>query len=114
MFDVGIDIVEIERIKNSIEKFEDKFVNRIYSKREQSYCNKKKNPYPSYAARFAAKEAYIKFKGNSKNIKYNRVEVINSKSGKHFLFINDNKTNLKLSISHSQSNAVAIIIGGKR
>ena len=52
----GIDIIEVERIKSSIDEMGDNFLNRVYTENEIQYCeSKKKNKYQSYAARFAVK-----------------------------------------------------------
>ena len=57
----GIDIIEVERIKSSIDEMGDNFLNRVYTENEIQYCeSKKKNKYQSYAARFAVKEAAFK------------------------------------------------------
>lgn len=57
----GTDIIEISRIKQSIEKLGDTFINKIFTKGEIAYCEAKgKNKYQHYAARFAAKEATFK------------------------------------------------------
>ena len=57
----GIDIIEVERIKSSIDEMGDNFLNRVYTENEIQYCeSKKKNKYQSYAARFAVKEATFK------------------------------------------------------
>ena len=65
----GIDIVDVARIKNSIENYKGKFLNKIFSEEEQSYCFSKANPYIHFAGKFAAKEAVIKSLLSSKNIK---------------------------------------------
>ena len=57
----GIDIIEVERIKSSIDEIGDNFLDRVYTENEIQYCeSKKKNKYQSYAARFAVKEAAFK------------------------------------------------------
>ena len=57
----GTDIIEISRIKESIENLGDKFLNRVYTQKEIAYCESKKTQkYQSYAVRFAAKEAVFK------------------------------------------------------
>jgi holo-[acyl-carrier protein] synthase len=56
----GIDIVDVRRIQRSIEKFGDRFLNRVFTQDEQSYCLRHANSAKSFAARFAAKEAVIK------------------------------------------------------
>ena len=56
----GTDIIEIERIKDSIEETNNKFLNRVYTKKEIEYCESKKaQRYQHYAARFAAKRSSI-------------------------------------------------------
>ena len=57
----GIDIIEIDRIKENIDKLENKFLDKIFTQKEIQYCEgKKKQKYQHYAARFAAKEARFK------------------------------------------------------
>ncbi|MCO5141677.1 MAG: holo-ACP synthase [Oligoflexia bacterium] len=59
----GIDLVQISRIKQILQKDGTQFVDRVFSEQEQKYCNRFQDPYPHYAARFAAKEAYGKALG---------------------------------------------------
>ena len=57
----GIDIIEIDRVKSSIEETNNKFIERVYTKNEIQYCESKNSQkYQHYAARFAAKEAVFK------------------------------------------------------
>ena len=112
----GIDIIEIERIKESIENLGAKFLERVYTKKEIEYCEEKKSQkYQHYAARFAAKEAA--FKAVSWKIKdkyevcWKDFEVVNDKQGRPKLNIIgiDLKDieNIDLSISHCKEYAVA-------
>lgn len=57
---VGTDIVEVERVRSAHERHGDKFLHRIYTDEEISYCQKHRDPHPFLAARFAAKEAASK------------------------------------------------------
>lgn len=57
---IGTDIVEISRIKNAVAKWGERFLRKIFTENEISYCYKKKDPFPHLAVRFAAKEAVIK------------------------------------------------------
>ncbi len=118
----GTDIIEIERIKESIDNLEDKFINRIFTKEEIKYCESKKNQkYQHYAARFAAKEAAFKaisWKLDDKyKISWKDIEITNNKQGKPQLNIIgiDSKDieSIDLSISHCKkyANAVVTIIG---
>ena len=63
IFGTGLDIIEIERIKNSIEKYSPKFEQRVFTSSEISYCQTKGNPAKHFAARFAVKEAVSKCLG---------------------------------------------------
>mgnify|MGYP004580174365 CR=1 FL=1 len=119
----GIDIIEIDRIKESIETLEDKFTQRIYTKKEIEYCESKKNQkYQHYAARFAAKEAMFKAIANQLNDKYSiswkDIEVENDKNGKPVVkIINEeiakklkNIKSIDLSISHCRNYAVVNVV----
>jgi holo-[acyl-carrier protein] synthase len=57
---VGTDLIEVDRIEKSCSRYMERFLDRIFTKEEQEYCLKMKNPYPHLAARFAAKEAVSK------------------------------------------------------
>lgn len=59
----GVDVVDPARIKKAVERHNEKFLERIYADSEIDYCSKRADPYPSYAVRFAAKEAVMKVLG---------------------------------------------------
>jgi len=86
---IGTDIVNIKRIKKLINTKNSTFKNRIFSKNEINYCEKKSNPYPFYAKRFAAKEAFSKALGTGirKGISFKNIEVKNNKLGKPSVLI---------------------------
>ena len=78
----GTDIIEIGRIKDSIEEAGERFLDRVYTKAEIEYCeSKKKQKYQHYAARFAAKEATFKAISSLLEDKYSicwkDIEVVN-------------------------------------
>ena len=84
----GIDIIEVERIRNSIEKLGEKFLKEVYTDAEIEYCqNTKMMMYQHYAARFAVKEATFKAIWNildAKNsITWKNVETINDTNGRN-------------------------------
>ena len=112
----GTDIIEIDRIKESIEEIGDKFLNRVYTKKEIEYCESKKvQKYQHYAARFAVKEAVFKaISSNLKNkfdIEWKDIETINDEQGKPFVRIKGEKLeNLDVSISHCKQYALAMVI----
>lgn len=114
----GTDIIEIERIKKSIERSGEKFVNLIFTPDEIEYCeNKKKSKYSHYAGRFAAKEAI--FKAISSLLKdkfevtWQDVQVLNNCNGKpeiEFLNVKFNQIkSIDISISHCKEYAIATV-----
>ena len=86
IFGIGTDIVKISRVKKVFNENK-KFKNRIFSKKEITYCESKLNKIASYAKRFAAKEAFSKALGTgiSKNISFNEISVNNNKKGAPFI-----------------------------
>ena len=81
---IGIDVIQNDRIRDSIQRFGDRFINRIYTEGETEYCKKCANPEIHYAARFAAKEAAFKALGTgwAGGVKWKDVEVKKLGSGK--------------------------------
>jgi len=120
---VGTDIVRTDRIKQAVEKWEEKFLNRIFTSGEISFSYKKKDPYQSLSARFAAKEAFIKAVGSPFQVSFAEIEIINNPSGKPDIcligrvrdFFNQNQLGkIHLSISHEREYAIAfVLIEGK-
>ena len=112
----GTDIIEIERIKESIENLGEKFLNRIYTQKEIEYCESKKSQkYQHYAARFAAKEAI--FKAISKELKdkyeigWKDMEILNDEQGRPQVKIKGvQRENIDISISHCKDYAVAMVV----
>ena len=84
IFGIGTDIVNIKRMKKSLKKNGNIFRNKIFCKNEIIYCEKKKNPFPFYAKRFAAKEALSKALGTGirKGINFKNIEITNDNFGK--------------------------------
>src|SRR6202162_5887060 len=74
----GIDIAEVPRIREAIERFGDRFLQRIYTEGEMRYCDSKANRMERYAARFAAKEAAMKALGTGWNhgVRWRDCEVV--------------------------------------
>lgn len=119
----GTDIIEISRIKETIEKYDTNFIERIYSTYEIEYCKKKGNAkYQHYAARFAAKEAVAKMLGTGFNgsFEWKDIEVKNDEFGKpkvellngaKKIFEEENLENIDISLSHCKEYAIAMVIG---
>ena len=112
----GVDIIEIDRVKESIEQLGDKFLNRVFTDKEIEYCESRKNQkYQHYAARFAAKEATFKAVSGQIDDKYNvcwkDFEVTNDEQGRPSIKLVgiDEKSieNIDISISHCKKYAVA-------
>lgn len=115
----GTDIIEIKRIKESIEQLENKFVERVYTDKEIQYCEgKKKQKYQHYAARFAAKEAIFKAISSKLNNKYDigwqNIEVINDENGRPHVNLLDvdipEIEEMDISISHCKEYATANVV----
>ena len=115
----GTDIIEISRIKKSIEDLGDIFINKIFTEDEIAYCeSKKKQKYQHYAARFAAKEAMFKAISESLNDKYElcwkNYEVVCDEDGKpHINILGINTNNIEsmdISLSHCKEYATANVV----
>ncbi|MFN3560405.1 MAG: holo-ACP synthase [Chloroherpetonaceae bacterium] len=114
---IGIDLIEIARIKESCERYGEHFFRRILTDAEVRYCFQKSNPYESIAVRFAAKEAFAKAVGTgiSAKVHWHDVEVERESSGKPFLKLNREIEGIKpeqiaLSLSHTHEYAVAMVV----
>ena len=110
----GIDIIEVKRIRDSIEKFGNAFLEKIYTVNEIEYCNSKKNKYQHFAARFAGKEAVFKAISekleNKYDIKWNEIEIISNENGKpnvNLLKKIDDIEQIDVSLSHLEEYAIA-------
>ena len=103
---IGIDIVEISRIKELYEKFGERFLSKILGIDEISILRTKKDIFPFIAGRFAAKEAYVKASGN-RSVNFNSLNIINSAEGKPFF---RDIEDYEVSISHERQYAVAMVI----
>ena len=114
----GVDIIEIERVKQSIEETEGKFCERVYTQKEIEYCESKKmQKYQHYAARFAGKEAVFKaisqLLESKFDIEWKEIEILNDKDGRPYVNLlkqGVNIDNIDISISHCKTYAVASVI----
>lgn len=119
IFGIGTDIIEVNRIEESIKKYGERFLNRVFTPIEIEYCDQfKENKYLHYAARFAAKESFSKAIGTgiTQGFKFNEIEVQNQKDGKPFIVLYGGllekwgKFKIEVSLSHTNSNAVAYLV----
>ena len=118
---VGTDLCENERIRNLFDRYGKRFLNRIFSEEEQSYCMKRKDPVPHLCARFALKEAFIKALGIRRNLalSYYDVGLLGSLPGKKDIFVKGKLKQLFeesradrifFSISHAKEYSSAYVI----
>src|SRR5450755_1980663 len=118
---VGTDLTEIARIQQSIARFGDRFLVRVFTPREIAYCQRKKNAAESFAARFAAKEAGAKALGTgiSHGVGWLELEVAREPSGKPRLELTGRAaewarhlgvTRTSLSLTHSRDVALAVVV----
>jgi len=119
IYGTGIDIVKIARIKEISEKWGEKFLRRVFTDSEISYCCQKRNPYGSLAVRFAAKEALIKAIGSEVPVSFTDIEITNDSKGKPTLkvggrleafFKSRSITKVHLSLSHEDEYGIACVI----
>ncbi len=117
----GVDIAEVHRIRESIERFGDRFVNRIFTEGEIRYCEKKASRFESYAARFAAKEAGMKALGTgwSHGVRWRDIEVVRPNGQRPTLQLHGEAAaiaaklgtrNIALSLTHTSEQALAHVI----
>ena len=87
IYGIGIDLVKVTRIGKALERWGDRFQNKVFTPGEIQYCLKKKSPTPNFAARFAAKEALVKALGIGmrRGVHWRDVEVQRGPLGKPIL-----------------------------
>ena len=118
MLTTGVDIVEIQRIRQTVDRWGLRFLNRIYTEGELQYC---KGRAESLAARFAAKEATMKALGTgTRGVSWRDVEVVRDPGKAPTLRLHASASHrattlglheLSLSISHSKQYAIALVVG---
>ena len=118
---IGIDVVDIERMRRAMNRQKDRFVQRVFTASEQDFCNSHRDPVPHYAARFAAKEALFKALGTGwdRGVTWLDAEVkrehraspsihLGGEAGK--ISESLGTARVHLSLSHSESSAAAVVI----
>jgi holo-[acyl-carrier protein] synthase len=114
---VGVDIIEIGRVKSSVQRFGQRFLDRVYTQAEQAYCRGRP---PQLAGRFAAKEAISKALGTGiRRIHWRNIEILPNRAGAPKVTLYGRAKErfeslglqvMEVSISHSRDNAVATAI----
>ncbi len=115
---IGVDIVDVKRMKKSIETWGPAFLQKVFTPNEIKYCKSRKKSYEHFAARFAAKEAVSKAMstGWSGSFRWKDVEVLNEPSGAPKIILSNNvaKTlkgcRVHLSLSHTETTVVAFAV----
>jgi holo-[acyl-carrier protein] synthase len=117
----GIDMVEIPRIQQSVDRYGQRFLDRIYTATEQAYCLRKRKAAESLAARFAAKEAGAKALGTgiSYGVNWLEIEVVREPSGRPTVHFHGRAAQIAsrlgviraaLSITHTDDLALASVV----
>lgn len=126
---IGTDIVEIDRIKKAVLRWGRRFLQRVYTEDEISYCYSKRDPFSGLAGRFAAKEATTKafssffesektvstFRNMTDKLSLKDIEIINNKSGKPNIIIKNpaftsERIKIHSTISHEKIYAIATVL----
>jgi len=117
----GVDLIEIERIANSIERYGERFLHRVYTDHEIAYCQRKRASAESFAARFAAKEAAAKALGTgiSRGVSWLEIEVTREPGGRPLLALSGRAAErarelgvvrLSVSLTHTREIAMAVVV----
>ena len=117
----GVDLIEIERIADSIKRYGERFLHRVYTEQEIAYCNRKRAGAESFAARFAAKEAGAKALGTgiSRGVTWSELQVRREPGGRPVLELSGRARLLaqelgvkaiSLSLTHSRDLAMATVM----
>ena len=118
---IGIDVIQNDRIADSLKRFGDRFLGRIYTEAEAEYCNACARPEIHFAARFAAKEAAFKALGTgwAGGVRWRDVEVRRLPSGKPELLLHGvalerasalGATRFYVSLTHDHTISAAVVI----
>ena len=118
---LGTDLIEIGRIQASMDRFGERFLERVFTAGEIAYCKRKKQPAESLAARFAAKEAGAKALGTgiSRGVSWKEIEVTREVGEQPMLHFNGRAGELaeamgvrrtQLTLSHSRQLAIAVVV----
>ena len=102
---IGIDIVQVSRITKAVERYGDRFLDKVFTVEELAYTKQKRRMGETLAGRFAAKEAFIKAIG--KSIPWKEIHI-QQEEGKPYILFNGQRYD-NVSIAHEREYAVAIV-----
>lgn len=118
IFGIGVDVVEIDRIGELLDRYDERFAEKVFTEGERAYCDSQRDPRPHYAARFSAKEAVAKAFGTGvgKDLNWTDMEItrdalgapklVLSGAGKAFADTHG-ITEVKISLTHAKHYAAA-------
>lgn len=116
----GVDIIEVERVKKALDTWGERFLNRVFTRRELDYADTKKFPCENLAARFACKESVLKAFGDTRRgIQLKSIEVLNDAKGKPEIVLHgeakefadkNHLDNIIVSMSHTSNYAISNVI----
>lgn len=118
--EAGVDVIEIDRIKRTLERFGERFLLRVYTERE---ATRYRGRPAELAARFAAKEAVMKALGTGvRGIRWRDIEVVSNRRGKPIVVLHETAarrakllgfTHIGISLTHSRTDAIAMVVATK-
>jgi len=119
IYGIGIDLINTQRMKDVIDKWGEKFLERVFTEDEIAYCYKRKEPYLSLSVRFAAKEALIKAMGPEISASFRDIEILNYDNGKPSIRVKNRleeffkEKEIKhsyLTLSHEKEFSIACVV----
>jgi holo-[acyl-carrier-protein] synthase len=119
IYGTGIDIIKVERMKEAVDRWGERFLRRVFTGNEISYCYRKKSPYLSLSVRFAAKEAMIKALGLRGSVTFRDIEILNDAHGKPAIVAHGELDDVlrrnsvrqaHLSLSHERDYGIAFVV----
>ena len=120
MFHIGIDLVEVDRIREIARKWGNRFLARNFTQNELDYSFRHRNPWPHLAARFAAKEALVKITG--RRFSFYDVGIDHDENERPFFRFSERaeaakkyfrNMSVRVSLSHTKALAVAVVVGSE-
>jgi holo-[acyl-carrier protein] synthase len=123
IFGIGIDLIRVERMREAVDRWGEKFLHRVFTDKEIARCYNARDPHLSFAVRFAAKEALIKAIGTTAGASFKDVEVLNDELGKPYITVTGkikvffeikNIRKAHLSLSHEKEYGVASVVLEKK
>lgn len=119
IYGIGVDIVKTARIRTAVERWGQRFLERVFTAEEISYSYKKNDPFLSLSVRFAAKEAFIKASPKGQTISLTDIEISSQADGRPLLHLRDRAKKtlehldiscIHVSLSHEKEYGIACVV----